>query len=132
VEARILALTAAFAIALLASAVSSAQPQTTQPSPVVIVKITITDSEISVSPKRAERGSIARFILVNHGKKLHVFRLGYLSGPRAAEAGFTRALRPGAQHILAYFLDYREQLPYSGRLPADRSNPKMRGTFTIF
>jgi hypothetical protein len=132
VKSRLVALVAAGAVALVLAALSSAQPRTTAPPPVVTIKITITDSRIAISPKRAQRGSMARFILLNVGKKPHTFKLGHERRGTATQTGFTYALKPGAQHILIYYLDYRGKLPYFGSLPADLSKPGMKGIFTIF
>lgn len=110
---------------------SFAQPQTTAPPEQVVVKITMTDSAFHVSPKSAPRGDIARFILVNVGKKPHTFALGHLRHGTGAQTGFTKSLQPNQQSILILFLDYRGLLPYLGTLPADRLKPGMRGTFKI-
>lgn len=126
------AFAAASAAALVPAAQSSVQPQTTAPPPVVRVKITITDSVIQMSPKRAQRGSLAQFILVNRGTKPHTFKLGHERRGTGSQTGFTKALRPNQQSVLIVFLDYRGALPYLGSLPADRSKPGMKGTFTIF
>jgi hypothetical protein len=132
VKVRLFALGAVSAVALMLAALSSAQPRTTAPPPVVTVKITITDSRIGISPKRAQRGSMARFILLNLGTKPHTFKLGHERRGTATQTGFTKALKPSEQHILIYYLDYRGKLPYFGSLPADRSKPGMKGIFTIF
>jgi hypothetical protein len=131
VKLRFLALVAC-AVGLVPAAGSAAQPQTTAPPPVVSVKVTITDARILMSPKRAQRGSLAQFILVNRGAKPHTFKLGHERRGTATQTGFTKALRPNQQSVLIYFLDYRGRLPYFASLPADRSKPGMRGTFTIF
>jgi hypothetical protein len=132
VKSRLFALAAASAVALVPAAQSSAQPETTAPPPVVSVKITITDSRIAMSPKRAQRGSMARFILLNLGTKPHTFKLGHERRGTGTQTGFTKALKPSQQHILIYFLDYRGKLPYFASLPTDRSKPGMKGFFTIF
>jgi hypothetical protein len=132
VKWRLFALAAASAVALVPAAQSSARPGTTAPPPVVNVKVTITDSRIGLSPKRAQRGAMARFILLNVGKKPHTFKLGHERRGTGTQTGFTRALKPNEQSILIYFLDYRGKLPYLGILPADRSKPGMKGIFTIF
>jgi hypothetical protein len=112
---------------------SSARPETTAPPPVVTVKVTITDSRISMIPARAQRGVMARFILINRGKTAHTFKLGHERRGTGTQTGFTKALKPSEQNILIYFLDYRGKLPYLSILPvADRSKPGMRGVFTIF
>ena len=96
------------------------------------IKVTITDSKIAMVPRRAQRGVMARFILVNLGKRPHTFKLGHRRYGTATQTGFTKALKPSAQEILIYYLDYRGQLPYLAPLPADRSKPGMKGIFTIF
>ena len=133
---RLFAIGAAFALALIAAAAASeassaVQPRTTAPPEVVTIKIMITDTAIRMSPKAAPRGDIARFILVNSGKKPHTFALGHQHRQTGSQTGFTRSLKPGAQHILILFLDYRGTLPYLGTLPADRTKPAMKGTFKI-
>lgn len=85
-----------------------------------------------MSPQRGQRGTMARFILRNEGAKPHTFTLGHEKHGTGTQTGFTRALRPHEQSILILFLDYRGPLPYLGSLPADRSKPGMKGTFTVF
>jgi hypothetical protein len=126
-------LIAASAIALVPAAQSFGRPQTTAPPPVVTVKVMITDSRISMIPRRAQRGVMARFILINRGAKAHTFKLGHERRGTGTQTGFTKALKPSEQSILIYFLDYRGKLPYLSILPAaDLSKPGMRGIFTIF
>jgi hypothetical protein len=129
---RLFALAAAFAVALVPTAQSSARPETTAPPPVVTIKVMITDARISMIPKRAQRGVMARFILTNRGQKAHTFKLGHQQHGTGTQTGFTKALKPSEQSILIYFLDYRGRLPYLGSLPADRLKPAMQGIFTIF
>jgi hypothetical protein len=118
--------------ALIPAAQGSARPQTTAPPQVVTIKITITDRAISMSPKSAPRGDVGRFILVNAGKKRHVFALGHQRRQTGSQTGFVKALKPGEQSILILYLDYRGKLPYLSTLPADRSKPAMKGIFKIF
>jgi hypothetical protein len=131
VKSGLLALAAVSAVMLLPVARGSAQPRTTAPPPVVSVKVMITDARISMHPKRAQRGTMARFILVNIGKKPHTFKLGSERRGTGAQSGFTKALKPSEHSINIFFLDYRGKLPYFAPLPADRSKPAMRGVFTI-
>jgi hypothetical protein len=120
-------------MAFVPAAQSSARPETTAPPPVVTVKVMITDSRISMTPARAQRGVMARFILINRGKKAHTFKLGHERRGTGTQTGFTKALKPSEQSILIYFLDFRGKLPYLSILPAaDLSKPGMRGIFTIF
>lgn len=128
---RLFALAAASAVALVPAAQSAVSPRTTAPPVVTTVKITITDGAIRMSPKFAQRGAIARFILVNTGKKPHTFALGHERRGTGTQTGFTKALKPNQQTILILFLDYRGSIPYRGSLPADRSKPGMKGIFRI-
>jgi hypothetical protein len=119
-------------VTLAPAAQSSAGPETTAPPPIVTVKVMITDSRISMIPPRAQRGVMARFILVNRGKQPHTFKLGHQRRGTATQTGFTKALMPSEQSIHIYFLDFRGKLPYLSPLRADLSKPGMRGVFTIF
>jgi len=118
--------------ATCAFALAPAAQGTTAPPPVVTIKVMITDSKIAMIPKRAQRGVMARFILINRGGKPHTFKLGHQKHGTATQTGFTKALKPSEQSILIYYLDYRGKLPYLAPLPADRSKPGMKGIFTIF
>ncbi len=126
-----LAATAVFAPGAQAAVHAGTGPATTAPPIVTTVKITITDTAIKMTPKVAQRGSIARFILVNTGKKRHTFALGHEKRGTASQTGFTKSLRSNQQSVLILFLDYRGILPYRATLKADRAKPKMRGTFKI-
>ena len=126
-----LALAAALTVALVPAANSSARPRTTAPPEVVTIKITISDTRISMRPKVAPRGDIGRFILLNVGKKPHTFALGHERRGTGSQTGFTRSLKPSEQIILILFLDYRGELPYLGTLPDDRNKLGMKGTFKI-
>ena len=126
------ALAATLAVLLASAGQSFARPTTTAPPPIVTIKVMITDSKIAMIPKRAQRGVMAQFILINRGAKPHTFKLGHQRHGTGTQTGFTRALKPSEQSILIYFLDYRGKLPYLSPLPADRSKPGMKGIFTIF
>ena len=110
---------------------SSAHPETTDPPPVADIQVKITDTRISVNPSSAERGAYARFIVRNVGTKPHSFTLGTAKRGTGSQTGFSRTVKPKAQKILLLYLDYRGRLPYYSSLPADRSKPGMKGTFTI-
>ena len=107
------------------------RPQTTAPTAVVDITVTITDTRISISPKRAARGNYARFVLLNVGTKPHTFAFGTAKRGTGVQTGFTRPLKPKEQKTFLLFLDYRGQVAYYGSLAADRSKPGMRGVFTI-
>jgi hypothetical protein len=109
----------------------SAMSRTTAPPVVIPIKVTISDTAISMSPKVGERGAVARFILVNHGTKPHTFRFGHTKYGTGTQSGFVRTLKPHEQSILVLFLDYRGAIPWAGTMPTDRGNPRMKGTFRI-
>jgi hypothetical protein len=119
------------AVALVPAAQGVAQPQTTAPPEVITVRVNMTDTAFGVSPKTVPRGDIARFILVNRGKKAHTFALGHTKHASGTQTGFTRTLTPGQQAVLILFMDYRGALPYRGTLPADRNRTAMQGTLRI-
>ena len=111
-KSRLFALAAVSAVALVPAAQSARQPQTTAPPPVSNIKVIITDSGITISPKLAQRGSMGRFILVNTGKKPHTFVLGHERRGTGVQTGFKKALKPSQQSVLILFLDFRGAIPY--------------------
>ena len=130
-KSRLFALAAVSAVALVPAAQSADQPQTTAPPPVSNIKVIITDSGITISPKLAQRGSMGRFILVNTGKKPHTFVLGHERRGTGVQTGFKKALKPSQQSVLILFLDFRGAIPYHSPLPADKNKPRMQGIFRI-
>jgi hypothetical protein len=133
VKLSLFALAAALAVAIAPAAQSSVlRPATTAPPPIVTIKVMITDSKIAMIPKRAQRGVMAQFILINRGAKRHTFKLGHQRHGTGTQTGFSKTLKPSEQSIFIYFLDYRGKLPYLAPLPADRTKPGMKGIFTIF
>jgi hypothetical protein len=132
VRSLLLALTASLLVAVLPAA-GSPGPATTAPPQTITVKVTITDKAIQMSPRRGQRGSLARFVLTNFGKTPHAVSLGHLRHGTGTQTGFvTKPLKPNEQQILVLFLDFRGAVPYRGTLPADAKKPGMKGTFTIF
>lgn len=119
-------------VGLAPAAQSLAKPATTAPPPVVDVKVTMTDSRFGLSPVKARRGSLARFIFVNLGKKPHSFKLGNERRGTGSQTGFTTVVPAGAQRVHIIFLDYRGKLPYSPALASDRTKSGMHGNFTIY
>jgi hypothetical protein len=131
VRSRLIALAAVSAVTLVPAA--HAHPQTTDPTVFVDIKVTITDTRITVNPNSVPRGQYARFFVHNIGTKVHSFALGK-PGAKAGtgvQTGFSRTVKPKEQKLLLLYLDYRGQLPYYSTVPADRSKPGMRGIFTI-
>jgi hypothetical protein len=127
VKVRLTLLAGASLAGLVPVAQGAGGPQTTAPPPLVNIKVRITDTAIRMIPARAQRGVMARFIVVNSGTKKHTFKLG-----RGAPAGFAVRLKARQQSVKIYFLDVRGKVPYLGSDKADLKKRAMRGTFTIF
>lgn len=114
-----------------AGTAGSTQPQTTEPPTVWDIHVTLTDTRIALGRRSAPRGDVARFIMRNVGTKPHSFTLGTAARGTGVQTGFSHTLKPKQLKIVFLFLDYRGQLRYFSKLPADRSKPGMKGTFTV-
>ena len=117
--------------ALLVAGGAQARPDTTVPTTVLSIHVTITDSRITLDPQSAPRGVEGRFVIKNVGTRKHNFTLDI--GPIGAGATplLSRTLAPHRQAIVPLFLDYRAKVQYLNRLPADRSKSGMRGVFVV-
>jgi len=106
---------------------------TTEPTEIIDHNVALRDSGITVTPKVGLRGTAGRFIVRNFGKKPHTFTVGNDKVVVLHKAGLSTGLmRPGSRaRILLLFFDYRGKLAYRSIAPGDRTNPRMRGFFTI-
>ena len=106
----------AMAAAVLSIAVPSslARGNTTSPGYNFRIDVTLTDSSITLSRTVAKRGWLAHFVIVNKGKKTHVFDIG----------GLKRSVPAGKTGKLGAYLDTRGQYKY-------RVDGKYRGSFTV-
>jgi uncharacterized cupredoxin-like copper-binding protein len=103
-------------------------PQTTEPTEIINVRVTITDARISVSERTVERGVALRFVIRNAGKKVHNFAMG----ERPELDGFhTPNLTRGKSAVLLVFMDYRGDFPYKSTVRGDLNKPGMRGHITV-
>jgi hypothetical protein len=121
----------AMLIVLSLPAAAQARPLTTRPSLVLDVHVTITDTRIVLDRRTAPRGVEARFVIKNTGTKAHNFTLNGKTTPTGVRQKFSRTLKPKRRVIVGLFLDQRARIPYLDSLPADRSEPGMRGFFVI-
>lgn len=119
---------AAVSAALLFAGAAHAQPQTTAPTSVRKIHVTITDSRITLSPHDVPRGVVGRFVITNVGTKPHNFTL---EAGTVATPLLTQTLAPHKQAVVPLFLDYRGKVRYLDRLAADREKPGMRGIFVV-
>lgn len=126
---RVIALGVVLAAMLVPSAL--ARPQTTAPNVFVNIHVTLTDTEVILSPKTAPRGSDARFIVKNLGTKPHSFTLGSSVLGANLQSGFSRTVQPKQSKILLLYLNARGALQYYGGATAKKSTPKMKGIFLV-
>jgi hypothetical protein len=121
-------------IALLAALVivapGSARRQTTNSPAILTIKVTITDSSVTVKPNAAPRGTNAIFILTNRGKTSQKWVLGNATRGVGKKIGFASVLAPDQQKSVVMFLDYRGPLPYSASQLSGQKNV-LKGSFRI-
>jgi hypothetical protein len=107
-----------------------ARPGTTNAPAILTIKVTITDSSITVRPNTAPRGTNATFILTNRGKTTKKWVLGNTTRGVGKTIGFASVLGPDQQKSIVMFLDYRGLLPYSAaQLGGART--VLKGSFKI-
>jgi hypothetical protein len=123
------AVTIGLALALVP--IVQAARQTTAPNIFINVHVTLTDSKVIMRPKTAPRGSDARFIVRNNGKKPHTFTVGSTKHGAGVQTGFSRSFKPGEHSILIVYLDTRGTIPYYAGTSASKAKPAMRGLFLV-
>jgi hypothetical protein len=103
----------AFLAPLVIAAPGFARPHTTNAPAFLTVKVTITDTSVTVKPNAALRGTNAIFILTNRGKTTQKWILGNETRGVGKKTGFAAVLAPDQQKHVVMYLDYRGLLPYS-------------------
>lgn len=98
-----------------------AVPATTQPSVQITVKVSLTDSTLTMSTYRARRGWGAHFVIRNLGHKPHTFDIGGL---------VSKVIAPGGKAVVSASLDVRGKFPYSVKL--NSAGASHRGVFTVY
>ena len=116
--------------ALVIAAPGFARPHTTNAPQILTIKVTITDSSITVKPSTAERGTNCIFVLTNRGTKAQRWVLGNITRGVGKKTGFASTLGPDQQKTVVMFLDYRGLLPYSSSQLAG-AKTMLKGTFRI-
>lgn len=110
----VVVLVSAVTVAFLPSASA-----TTQPSFIINIRVTMSDSAVTLSRTQAHRGWGVNFLIRNVGKKPHKFRIGGLQTP---------ALVPGGRHKLEVNLELRGRVTYRDEL---NPGPRTRGFFKV-
>ena len=113
-----LILASAFALTTIALSVPAATA-TTAPTLTVRIKVTMSETGVTLSQKSAYRGWNAWFVVSNVGKQRHQFEIGGLKTP---------VLAPGARRVLKIELALRGRVTYHDQLHA---SPRSRGYFRV-
>jgi hypothetical protein len=108
----------ALLLATLAGATTASG--TTDPSVVVRVRVTVTDTKVTLSRPSARRGWGGIFTILNKGKKAHRVEFGLFLTP---------VIRPGKGLTLRYYFEYRGPQPIEVRL--NRGGPNHRAVFRV-
>jgi len=106
-----------FALLLIVAGVLLVAPfsgATTSPGYNYKITVTVTDKQVVMSASVAKRGWIARFLITNKGKKLHLIDIG----------GLKKRLKPGAKGRIASYLEDRGQFDV-------KVDGKVRALFTV-
>lgn len=119
-----------FLASLVIAAPGFARHQTTNSPAILTIKVTITDSSVTVKPSSAERGTNAIFILTNRGKSTQKWILGNATRGVGKKIGFASVLAPDQQKSVVMFLDYRGPLPYSAS-QLGGAKKVLKGSFRI-
>jgi hypothetical protein len=114
-----------------AGSVTPIAPSTTAPDLIFTVKVTMTNTNYTLSVHSGPRGADARFVIHNISNRTHNFAIGSEKFDTGVQTGFQASVKPGQQRILILFLDIRGKIPYFPGLKADRKNRGMYGDFTI-
>ena len=118
-----------FLASLAVAAPGFARPDTTNAPAFLTIKVTITDTSVTVRPNTALRGTNATFILTNRGKTTQKWVIGNATRGVGKTSGFASVLAPDQQKNFVMYLDYRGQLPYSITHPG--GTKVVKGSFTI-
>jgi hypothetical protein len=108
------------ALAAMAASLGPSASATTQPSIIINVNVSVTDTAISFSQKRARRGWGVYFYVTNRGKKPHRVDIGGLVTP---------VIQPGKRARVGANLEERGRYPYRVTL---NGSPRHRGFFIVY
>jgi hypothetical protein len=129
---RLLALAAVFAVALIPAANGVARTQTTEPTEVIRINVTMTDLRMTLSDKSAERGAQVDFWVRNLGRKQHDFTFEASGAAPLSGLGFsTGPIKPRKTVVLQLYMDYRGDFTVRSSLKSDANKPRLKSTFKI-
>jgi len=107
-------------VVALTTIVVPAGTATTEPAYQITIKVTVTDSTITMSRLSARRGWGGIFVIRNLGKKPHSVDIGGLR---------TRVIRPGRKAVIEASFETRGSYPF--RVILNSVGPKHAGTFRV-
>lgn len=107
-------------LATLTAIVVPAGTATTEPAIQITIKVTLTDSAITMSRLTARRGWGGHFVIRNVGKKPHSVDIGGLR---------TAAIKPGRKAVIKASFETRGAYPF--RVILNSSGSKHTGVFRV-
>jgi len=130
VKHRIIAFVAAATAALVPAAAGVAQTRTTEPGEIIKVRVTLTDTKLSVSDLTVERGQQVDFWVRNIGRRPHDLTFEGQGAAALSNLGLsTGAIKPRKTVVLQLYMDYRGKFTLRSKM--DPKKPGMRKTFTV-
>jgi hypothetical protein len=106
--------------AVLTAIVAPVGTATTEPAIQITIKVTLTDSSISMSRLTAKRGWGGHFVIRNVGKKPHSVDIGGLR---------TAAIKPGGKAVIKASFETRGKYPF--KVILNSSGSKHTGIFRV-
>jgi len=133
VKSRLIALAAVSAMALIPAGNGVARTRTTEPTEVVRINVTITDTRMTLDQKSAERGAQVNFWVRNVGHRVHDFTFEAQGAAALSNLGYTTgAIKPRSRAVvLQLFMDFRGQFDVKSTQKADANKPRLKQTFNI-
>ena len=107
-------------VAALTAIVAPTSTATTEPAVQITIKVTLTDSTITMSRLTAKRGWGGHFVIRNTGKKPHSVDIGGLR---------TGKIRPGGRAVIKASFETRGRYPF--RVILNSSGAKHTGIFRV-
>jgi hypothetical protein len=108
------------AAAVLTAIVAPVGTATTEPAIQITIRVTLTDSSISMSRLTAKRGWGGHFVIRNVGKKSHSVDIGGLR---------TAAIKPGGKAVIKASFETRGKYPF--KVILNSSGSKHTGIFRV-
>lgn len=127
---RILALAAVLVVALVPAATGLARTHTTEPGEIIKVRVTMTDTRMTVSDTTVERGQQVDFWVRNLGRRTHDFTFQGVGAAALSNLGLsTGPIKPRKTVVLQLYMDYRGKFALVSKMDPNKSG--LKKTFTV-